>query len=179
MKYLLPLILIGIAVGIYFGLIAPLNQDISARRVEIQDFNIALEKSKELQSVRDGLLSRYNEFTISNVERLEKMVPNNIDNVRLILDISNIASRYNMSLKDTRVQTNERALNRPLGPDERAYNSINLSFSVAGSYGAFLSLLRDLEQSLRLVDIAALSFTSSEVDFYEYNISLQTYWLKE
>lgn len=176
MRLLVPIILLASTIGIYVGLIQPLRADIIVLQSETASFDAALEKSKELQAVRDGLLSRYNELPISDVDRLEKLLPDNVDNVRLILDINNIASRYNMSLKNTRITTDrsEEASRKTTGEIEK----VGLSFSVSAPYETFLAFLNDLEQSLRIVDVASLNFVAGDVDFYEYSVLLNTYWLK-
>jgi hypothetical protein len=39
-------------------------------------------------------------------------------------------------------------------------------------------LLKDLENSLRLVDVTDITVSSSENDFYNYSLTLNTYWLR-
>lgn len=179
MRYFLPTILTVAAIGVFFGLIDPLYQKIGNLQQEVASFNAALAKSKELQSVRDELLSKYNAFGTTDLDRLARMLPDNVDNVRLIMDINNIAARYNMSLKNTKITIIDEAKNGLLGPNRKKYGSVQLEFSVAGPYGAFLSFLGDMERSLRIVDVVGLSFSSSDKDFYDYTVLLQTYWLKQ
>ena len=178
MRYVTPTILVLVAVGVFFWLVDPLYQKIGTLRQEVASFNSALAKSKELQAVRDELLSKYNAFGTTDLDRLERMLPDNVDNVRLIMDINSVAARYNMSLKNTKIVIVDEAKSGLLGPDRKKYGSVQLEFSVAGSYSAFLSFLKDLEESLRIVDVVGLSFSSADKDFYDYNVLLQTYWLK-
>jgi hypothetical protein len=53
-----------------------------------------------------------------------------------------------------------------------------LTFTTVLSYKDFVSFLRDLETSLRLVDVVGLSFTSTKGDLYDFSVSIRTYWLK-
>jgi Tfp pilus assembly protein PilO len=57
---------------------------------------------------------------------------------------------------------------------------ISLTFNVESSYGDFKKFLRDLEQSLRIVDVSRLSFSESsgEDDKINFQITLKTYWLE-
>ena len=178
-RYIIQIILVLAVIGVFLGLIDPLYKEIATLRQEVTSFNSALEKSKELQTVRDELLSQYNAISGSDLERLEKMLPNNVDNVRLIMDINNIAARYNMSLRQTKVNVVDETKSGLLGPNRQKYGSVQLEFAVAGPYDVFLSFLKDLELSLRLVDVIGLSFVSGSKDFYEYTVLLQTYWLKQ
>lgn len=179
MRYLLPTILIATAIGMFFLLIDPLYKEIGALQQQAASFDAALAKSKELQTVRDDLLSKYNAFSTTDLDRLSRMLPDNVDNVRLIMDINNIAARYNMSLKNTKINIIDEAKNGALGPNRKKYGTVQLEFSVAGPYSVFLAFLEDLEKSLRIVDVAGLTFSSASKDFYDYNVALQTYWLKQ
>ena len=178
MKYFFPTILILTAIGVFFLLIDPLYQEVGTLRQQTVSFDAALAKSKELQTIRDGLLSKYNSFITTDLDRLDRMLPDNVDNVRLIMDINNIAARYNMSLKNTKITIIDDAKSGVLGPNRKKYGSVQLGFSVAGPYSTFLSFMEDLERSLRIVDVVGLSFSSASKDFYDYNVVLQTYWLK-
>ena len=58
MKFFLPIFFVATTVGLFFGYIDPTYDDVKIRMAEEQNFNEALDKSKELQIVRDKLLSR-------------------------------------------------------------------------------------------------------------------------
>ena len=176
MKFLVPTILLVVSGIAFFGFIDPAYKKIGDLRKEAALFNEALENSEKLQQIRDTLLEKYNSFSTRDLERLEKLIPNNVDNVRLVRDLDGIASQYGMSLRDVKVETLEKSAG--LGPDTLAVGTVIVSFTVSGPYDAFLSFLRDLERSLRIVDVSSVSFLSSEEDFYEYKMSLRTYWLK-
>lgn len=179
MKSLLPVIFVVIAAGIFFGFIDPAYSRVQDLREEESQFDQALTRSKELQRVRDQLLSRYNVIPQTDIDRLEKLLPDNIDNVRLILDIDSIAARYGMRTRNVQLDnTDTRETRGQIGQDEREYQSVVLSFSVSGPYSTFRSFLEDLERSLRLVDIVGVSFSSDESGSYDYSVSIKTYWLK-
>lgn len=179
MRALLPLLFLVIAAGIFFGFIDPTYQRVKELRAEEANFDQALTRSKELQQVRDQLLSRYNTFPQSDLERLEKLIPDNVDNVRLILDFDALASAYGMRIRDVELETNEsRAARGQVGSDENRYDSLILSFSVTGTYDTFRAFLGDLEESLRLVDVTSISFTANQTGVYDYSVAVKTYWLK-
>lgn len=178
-KLLVPVIALLVSAGVFFGYVDPTYEKVKATKLVDVQFNQALGKSRELQEIRDSLLSRFNTFSQEDLDRLVKMLPDNIDNVRLILDIDGIASKYNMRTRN--VQITERAadgadtINVNTGP----VDSIVLSFSVAGSYDSFVEFLKDLESSLRIVDVLSLKFDSTKPgDLYEFGVSIRTYWLK-
>lgn len=179
MRTLLPVLFVVIAGGIFFGFIDPAYNRIQELRGEEAQFDQALTRSKELQSVRDQLLSRYNTFSQSDLERLEKLLPDNVDNVRLILDVDTLSAAYGMRLRNVALESNEsRSARGQVGSGESRHDSLILSFSVTGSYDTFRSFLEDLERSLRLVDVGTVSFSGAASGIYDYSVALKTYWLK-
>lgn len=179
MKAFLPILFIVIAGGLFFGFIDPTYSRVKELRAEESEYNEALNRSRELQEVRDSLLARYNAFSQSALQRLEKMIPDHVDNVRLILDLDAMASKYGMRVRNVEIETAESRANRgQIGPEERAHESLILTFTVSGTYDTFRSYLADLERSLRLSDVVGIAFTANDTGIYDYTVSLKTYWLK-
>lgn len=186
-RILLPLIYIALAVGIFYGLTTDLLAKVAERRAEKAELVAALDRAAELRQVAERLRNEYYSFTAEERERLAKMIPDNVDNVRLIIDINNIASRYNMVVKDAKIKTNEKAEEGRPDPSAKlienpsgqiGQGTVTIAFTVTGSYDVFRQFLGDLASSLRLVDIKRLSFKSAELDTYQYTVELTTYWLK-
>jgi Tfp pilus assembly protein PilO len=195
-RFILPIILIGIAIAGFFMFTRPFYENISALRLEAASYNEALANSKALENERDKLTAKYNSISAENLMKVQKLLPDNIDNIRLILEIEKIASPYGMVLKDVRYDTNEPAKSAastaggvqggglPAGP-QKDYGVWNLAFSTSGTYSNFLNFSRDLESNLRIVDIASVSFSSADTDLktnptgvYKYDFKIKTYWLK-
>ena len=108
------------------------------------------------------------------------MLPDAVDNVGLIIDMQNIAANRGMLLKGARV-TEGGAVGdaaQGLGPDASKYGTITMTFVVNTTYENFSVFLKDLESSLRLLDVTSLSFSSTKEGRYDYSVTLQTYWLK-
>jgi len=174
----IPIILVIVALGLFFGYIDPTYQNIKKIRAEEKTFNEALNQSRELQEIRDTLLSRYNTFSQQDIDRLGKLLPDHVDNVRLILDIDSIASNYNMRTRNVTVSEAGSEDPNIIGSNQSAVDSVILSFSVAATYDNFIRFIKDLESSLRIVDLVGLSFSATEGDAFNFNISIKTYWLK-
>jgi len=183
-KLTFPILFILLAVGLFFVYIDPTYKDIQNTLKEEAKFDQALDKSRELQEVRDKLLSKYNAFSTSDLDRLSKLLPDHVDNVRLVLDIDHIASTYGMRLKNVAISAKEDRHEDVIGPDTNPYKSVSLSFSIASTYDNLKQFIKDLERSLRIVDVTSIALESLETvtggsgELYSYNISLKTYWLK-
>ena len=175
-------------------------------RQDVSFLEETLESARELQSVRDRLLAKYNSFTPNDIERLNKLLPDNVDNVRLIIDINEMAGRYGLAIQDIDIKKEpeselrtagetageegdfgasareaREALEAEEGPGEPKLSFLTLSFSVLAPYERFLALLSDLERSLRIVDVTELSFGSSKeaaTKGHVFAVTVKTYWLQ-
>lgn len=172
----------------------------------MSSYDEALANSKALENERDKLTKKYNSIEPENLEKIRKMLPDSVDNIRLILEIENIAKPYGMLLKDVKydatkkeetkgdeknnvVQAGSTASNSEQTA-KKDYGVWTLEFSTKGSYANFLNLLKDLENNLRVVDISSIQFSSTEAsgigikdplassDSYKYSFKINTYWLK-
>lgn len=181
MKGAFPIFAVLLAGALFYFYVDPTYDTIKTLRAEEATLNAALSRALELQTTRDQLISRYNTFAPEDLARLEKLLPDHVDNVRLVLDMDSLASQYGMRVRNVAVEKQETQKNtrtQKVGPDERAYESMLLSFTVNGEYSTFRAFLRDLEQSLRLVDVESVSFSATDTGFYDVTVTLRTYWLK-
>ncbi|MEK7068373.1 MAG: hypothetical protein AAB964_01005, partial [Patescibacteria group bacterium] len=128
---------------------------------------------------------KYNTFSTEDRQRLLRGLPDNVDNIRLIIDINNIAARHELSLKnvslgdvsDSRVARN----NLSVGASGDAIGSVQVSFTLSATYGDFLAFLQDLEHSLRVVDVESMDFGapgSETAGKSDYTFTIRTYWLR-
>jgi hypothetical protein len=183
MRYLLPLILIAAAIGLFVAYTNPTYQvGIKSLTVKEQSYDDALNKSQELKRVRDQLLSKYNTFSADDKAKLEDLLPDNVDNIRLVIDINNIAARHNLAVKslqigDTASDKTPRS-STAVGASGAQVGSVDLGFTVSSDYDSFLAFLYDLEHSLRLIDIQKISFNSnSATPLTDFSVTIRTYWL--
>lgn len=178
MRVIFPLIFIIAAFGIFIGYTNPLYQDIKGKQATLNTITEANKKATQLRAVRESLTNERNQISEQDIVNLQKMLPDGVENVRLIIDIDNIAAKYGMKIKNTRINQGSTDRGGAVGPDANRYGTISLSFVVTNTYENFQLFLRDLESSLRLVDVTAVSFNASNVDRYDFGLTIQTYWLK-
>ncbi len=182
MRNLTSIIFVIAALALFGLFINPRYAGIRELRAEAQTFDNALERSKELIGIRDALLSKYNAFPSENIARLNTMLPNSIDTVRLIIDINTLATKYGMSLGSINIGVPDEAEGNTnaLGPSGKEFGVLSLSFNVSTSYDRFRAFLADLEQSLRLIDVTSVDFTvpAQGTAATTYSVTVTTYWLK-
>jgi Tfp pilus assembly protein PilO len=196
LRFILPMILIGLSITGFVVFVSPTMGEISTLKSQIASYDKALDNSKSLDIEREKLTKKYNSIDPNNLTKLEKLLPDNVDNIRLILEVEKLASPYGMVLRDVKYDTIKKTEEdkQPTEvfqggdtniPTQSDYGTWDLEFSTEGSYTNFLSFLRDLESNLRIVDISSIQFSSvtgaginTPVDVYKYGFKVKTYWMK-
>lgn len=185
-----PIFLIVLAIGLFVFYTDSAYQGTKDLRTTLASHETALMQSEQVVALRDRLLNERNNFPPEGINRLQAMLPDNIDNIRLIININDIATRHHMQVQGISIggQSNDSSGNAAsqglgatamsVGPGAAAVGSVTLGFSVDATYTEFLSFLYDLEHSLRLIDVSQISFTSGGKGVDSYSISIRTYWLK-
>ncbi len=207
MRWLLPLILIGAGVAGFLLIAQPIYDEATALKIEADKYNEALANAKILQAERDRLTDKFNSFKAEDLVRLEKIVPDSVDNIKLILEIQEVAQDRGILVKNVEFEpeqfveldpaataaAKEQAakkqanLRRPGAASNLDYEAFDLEFSIEGKYAAYVEFMKLLERSLRVVDVRAITFTpgTSEdkdkiyIDNYKYTFRINTYRLKD
>lgn len=160
----------------------PAYQKVKTLQIQVAAYDEALDKSQELKKTRDQLISRRNTFPAESLQKLEKILPDNIDNIRLIIDINGIAARHLLSIKNINLgEVSDSATNRSalaVGSSGSPVGSVNLGFAITASYDNFIAFLQDIEHSLRIVDIESIRFEAvPDTTLNDYTFTIRTYWL--
>ena len=207
MRFIMPIVLIGIALCVFFILTNPIYNDISALKAQATSYNTALDNSKALENERDKLVAKANGISVENMARIEKFLPQNVDNIRLILEIGEIAKPYGMILKDVKYNVDKKTTENGnaggtavvqgggvAGSTPKDYGVFDLEFSTSGTYDNFINFTKTLESNLRMVDVSSITFSSDNIavtgavagaspktsspEIYKYDFKIKTYWLK-
>lgn len=181
----------------FFLFTNPYYKNLSELKAQVSAYDEALANSKALENERDKLTKKYNAIDPINLTKIQTLLPANVDNIRLILEIEKIALPYGMVLKDVKYDSLKKAeetlAEGSIQPDvtldqssNKDYGTWSLSFSTEGTYNNFLNFIKDLEKNLRIVDISSIEFSSgvgnglnpSLSEVYKYGFEIKTYWLK-
>ena len=171
MKRLASLILIIFSIGIFYAYINPHYKKIKELRVEKAQYENVLDKAKELRQVREELATTLASFKKSDLEKLEKFIPLEVNIARLINDIDALASKQGIKIKT--IKTEEKA-----GAKDTNYKLVELNFAADMPYQKLAVFIRDLEDSLRMIDVVKVSIKTDETGNIKNNLTLRTYWLK-
>ncbi len=188
MNLITPIILIIISIALFFGYIDPNYRgegpdqiSVKTLQAENNEYVQALNNSNQIRAKRDSLAQKKSQISPEQIASLEKLLPDNIDNIKLVIEMKNIAGKPengNLILTGVKFDTGSNTDNKKIGSDNSKFGTVGLSFSVQASYDNFYKFLKDLEQSLRLVDVTDLSVTGSDNGLYNFSVTLKTYWLK-
>ncbi|MDB5266953.1 MAG: hypothetical protein JWN89_768 [Parcubacteria group bacterium] len=181
MKNSTAIVLILIAGGLFYTFINPQYTKVKGLRDEANKYDEILSNVSTLTETRDSLLMKYRSMPKVELERLSKVLPDNVDTVKLAMDFDTIAAKYGISIKS--IQTgevkNDTGSNIVQPTAGKPYETVGVTFSFVSSYENFRKFMHDIEQSLRLIDVKSVSFeTRGDGGLYEYKVSIQTYWLK-
>ncbi len=176
-----------LSIAIFFVVIDPKYNEVKQLREVKQRNDELLDKAAELKKKREELTRRYNSISPAEKDKLSKLLPETIDNIRLQLNIDNISKNpeYQLELQSFAFSGDidnieEESNNRVIDSSGKKYGTINVSFNFTSSYPVFKSFMSDLEDSLRIVDIRDFTITSSgsSGQIYNFTVSLDTYWLR-
>lgn len=181
-KFFAPFLVLTLALVSFFYFTTPVLDEIKALKLEMERLTIANANAAALEERQTELRNRRAEIDQANLDDLKQLLPNNIDNVRLIIDINNIAKKRGLTVRNPSVlketDSGQSGEVPPVAGEMAGKSSAVISFSVSASYEIFKLFLNDLARSLQIVDVENVSFSSNERNFYDYKISLRTYWLK-
>ncbi len=179
MKILVPILLIGAAIGIFFGYTDVHYRDVLVKKAKADQIDQAKKNAYALNEQRQKLKEMRNKISDFDVNKISKMLPDSVENVGLIIEINNVSKKNGMGdIKNPQINQGSSAKGGAKGVDSSKYGSLSMSFNVTGTYDQFLTFIQDLETYVRLVDIVGLSFASTKDGRYTYNLTIQTYWLK-
>ncbi len=201
MRYFFLLLLIVASIGIFIAIIIPRYDVVKTQRTDIASYQANLDTAKQLQQSRDSLIAQYNNISQTDLSNLQTLLPDSVNNIRLIIQIDSLATKNNLSslrnvdyspdqiaaaTPGTAGATTTAAATTDAATANKPYGQFVMSFQTSGSYANFLSFLSDLEQNLRLVDITDIEFTPDTAvgtqtagSTIDYKVTIQTYWLKK
>lgn len=155
-------------------------QELSGEKADYVD---VLDKAKILTQKRKELIDKRNNLNTDDLKKIEKMLPNSPQNVPLILELDELARKNNLSLQNIKVEDVPKgaaAVSKeiPVGVSSEV-GTLNITFSLVGTYVDFTEFLRAAEKNLRVIDFQKIGFiTQEEKDQIQYTVAIRTYWLK-
>jgi len=195
-RQIFSLIIIAVAVAVFFLVTQGNVKKIEKNSAEVDHLSSVLENIRLYQDKAKQLISDYNSIETNNIDRLEKFLPDDVSNVKLILAVQNVADDLGISIKNVtydsasqkssngQVTSSQDAINR----QTKDYGAFDMNIVVTGRYPEFVTFLSQIEKSLRIVDIRQIDFAAKDSktgvtptgnEIYQFDIDLRTYWLNQ
>lgn len=187
-------ILIVLAVGVYITFTRAKLAEVQSVRAVNNEYVSAIASADELVKVRDSVLKAYNNISADDRQRLDKMIPNTVDNIRLIIDLNSVALRHGFSLRNIKAMASNNT-SKAASPEIQnmagvtggpsgfiptpTLDTVTVSFSVTAPYQQFIDLMRDLEMDLRIMDLTHLTVSAGSSGNYDFSVEFKTYWLRQ
>jgi len=181
-----PIFSIVIALVIFFFFAKPMFAEIKVLQGETEQYEEAAGKAVELNQTLASLINKKRSYSADDLERLDALVPSELEEVKVLTDLSEIARSHNMLFGNIKVANAENSKATDATTDEQAstqsltYNDFTttiIDFSLIGTYEQFKSFLADIEKSLVLLETTSINFDSGEGQLQQYTLSVQIYSL--
>lgn len=197
-KFILPGFLIALAMGIFFTY----TNKQYAKVKDLRTINAAYEKaiadSVELIKKRDQVVNAYNSISEENRSKLDRILPDHVDSIRVINDIKSLLARRGIVLKDVKTGSAKAVVGKDTGAklnpsaeivseqvsaeeqEGDVVKSETLTFKFSTTYENFVEIMRDIQTSLRIMEVSKITFSAGEKENgqYDFVVELKTFWLK-
>ncbi len=192
MNFILPILLIAVSIITFIFGVNPLYKEVTTLRSDIVVYNTALDNSTNLQKTEDSLVKSFNSIKQEDKDRLNNFLPSGVNSIQFILEIERIANLHNIPVKDIKFDSMTKKIDQnvvvsEVSKDKTPYGVFPVSFTVDSNYENFTLFLKDLESSLRLIDVKSVAFTAPsdnkpvggvDPSVFHYELKVETYWLK-
>ena len=184
-RYIIPILLVLIATGVYIQSIDPTYTVIRELQVKIADIEAHKIEARDAQSKIAALEKVTKTFPEGYENRLRMMIPTTVDPTRLIIDVNEMAASQGLHLKAPQVtyQAIDAKKSAPFAKH-------TITFTVKAPYDTFRKFISLLEYNLALRDVTSVSFTTASPEEnglpvahpetlpYDYSFSITTYSLQ-
>jgi len=186
-RILIPIILIIAAGLVGFFYIKPLYFETVSSLAYKMDIDNALQKNKEIEETVVKLRADISSISQSDFDKLEVILPDNIDKIRLLNDINTITLRHGIPFNNLSVNESEisEEISDKIDGKKATLKALLIKFTAStASYNTFKLFLEDIERSMKLMDINSISFSAHDPDAinpsgsYSYDVSFNAYWIE-
>jgi len=179
-----PIILLIVSGLVGFVYIEPTYTSIKGLQEQEVQIDRSVVRAKDIVRITEELSASINSINPIDIEKLDIILPREIDEVRFVYMLSTIAGRQGLSIEGVSVLDSEPEPVTLLGgipapvSNEPRVQTLDVQFTLLASYEAFRAFLADLEKSLVIMDVNSLSLgAGSKENEYSYQISISTYWM--
>ncbi|TSC70387.1 MAG: hypothetical protein CEO12_411 [Parcubacteria group bacterium Gr01-1014_46] len=161
MKPILSIAVIAVCIGVYFVYIRPMTVDIKLLNIKKAEYKNVLNRVKEINEKREAILSEYNSIPEADIDRLNKMVPETLNSVELLNNLSVIGAQHGIIIKEFRAVDTSSNNSDVVSNTGSPYKTNTITMRLTGQYNQFINYLWNVESGLSLIDVTNLIIRSS------------------
>lgn len=186
------LIILSLGVSFFYTYDRLYVDQITDLQADVREFESKIEESEAARAKLASLTAEYERLSSSDRERLERMAPEKVGDIRLAMDVTNLLSSNNVQIQGISLPSMSSSGSGGSGsesgvPERQGALPKQISFNITAGYRSFTSLLEEVERSLRIIDVTGIEFgvggegegapSSSSSDIYTYNVTGYIYEL--
>lgn len=166
-----PIAAIIISVIVLFTYVKPTLNEVKGIQSETREYSDVIANAKQFNDLIQTRVAEMDTIGVRNLARLDKFLPNDIDEVRFLYDIDTIAKKHRMLFGNISVEEDTE------DDDSGTVSFVEMSFALIGSYEQFKNVLKDFEQSLALTEVTEINFSAGEGDLIQFELTVRTFQL--
>jgi len=176
-RKIISLFLVLTAVFVFWFWTKPQISSLNRFVIQKKVLNKALSETRELQELRNKLLSEYNSISSAELVKLYKIIPENAEAIKLMVEITDIAKETGVIVK--RFESQKESENKVgIVALPSAHKTLSLVINFSSSYKGFRSFVGDLQKSLRVINIDDISFSVGDGNVYDFRLNAEAYYKK-
>ncbi len=169
-----------LSLAVLYSFAYPKFNQVNSLNQEKNKYEEALETVRNIENRKNELLRQYNNISEQDKKRIESVLPNSLDLIKLVSEIDSVASRYGISINNISSSNQSDSIGNSVkdAKSVREFQSAIIGFSFDATYEKFLIFIDDLEKNLRVMDLRSLKLETKENNF-SYKVEFEVYWLNK
>jgi len=178
-----PIFSIIIALVVFFFFVKPMFAEIQQIQGETDQYQQAVGKATELNQLLTALVSKKRSYSAEEIERLEALVPQSVDEVKILADLNELAKSHSMLFGNIKVTSRDEVVStgEQTAPSQTVsyddFVTSDITFGLIGTYEQFKAMLSDLEKSLVLMEITNITLSASDGPLQQFELTVRAYSL--
>jgi Tfp pilus assembly protein PilO len=171
-------LLILVTVVLYYMVTSPLytgvssslysvDTGISTLKSSVAEYDVAISQVDGLIKDSRSLQKEYDGFSEETKKNIMIMVPQSVEEIRLLSEMTSIAAESGIALEGLSVK-------------DKGSGKYSITFNVQTTYQKFKDFITRYERSMRLLSLDSVNFNAgtSDDDIIKFSVVLSTYYLK-
>jgi Pilus assembly protein, PilO len=140
---------------------------VSSLKSSIAEYDLAIGQVDGLIKDSSSLQKEYDGFNEETRKNIMVMIPQNVEELRLLSEMSSIATDSSIALEGLAVK-------------DKGSGKYSITFTVKTTYQKFKDFITRYEKSMRLLSLDSVNFNAglSDDDIIKFTVGLSTYYLK-